>query len=148
MWELDYKEGWALKNWFFQIVVLEKTLESPLDCKEIKLVNPKRNQSWMVIGRTDTDAETPILWPSDTKNWLVGKDPEAGKDWSRRRSEWQRMRRLYDIINLMDMNLRKLWEIVKDRAVWHTAVHGVAKSWMQLSNWTTMKDIHHYLIDV
>ena len=81
MWELDHKESWAPKNWCFWTVVLEKTLESPLDCKEIQPVNPKRNQSWIFIGRTDVEAETPILWPRDVKNWLTGKDPDAGKDW-------------------------------------------------------------------
>ena len=81
MWELDYKESWVTKNWWFWIVVLEKTLESPLDCKEIKLVNPKGNQSWIFIGRTDAEAETPILWPPDAKNWLIGKDLDAEKDW-------------------------------------------------------------------
>ena len=81
MWELDYKGSWALKNWCFWTVVLEKTLESPLDCKEIQPVHPKGNQSWLFIGRTDTEAETPVLWPPDVKNWLIGKDPDAGKDW-------------------------------------------------------------------
>ena len=81
MWELDYKESWALKNWCFWTVVLEKTLESPLDCRETKPVHPKGNQSWIFIGRTDAEAETPILWPPDVKNWLIGKDPDAGKDW-------------------------------------------------------------------
>ena len=81
MWELDYKENWAPKNRWFQTVVLEKTIESPLDCEEIKPVNPKGNQSCIFIGRTDVEAETPILWPPDTKNWLLGKDPNAGKDW-------------------------------------------------------------------
>ena len=81
MWELYYKESWALKYWCFWTVVLEKTLESPLDCKEIQLVHPKGNQSWIFIGRTDLEAETPILWPPDVKNWLTGKDPDAGKDW-------------------------------------------------------------------
>ena len=79
MWELHHKEGWALKNWCFQIVVLEKTLESPLDCKEIKPVNPKGNQPWIFIGRTDDEA--PVLWPPDRKSRLTGKDPDAGKDW-------------------------------------------------------------------
>ena len=79
MWELDYKESWVLKNWCFWSVVLEKTLENPLDCKEIQLVNPKGNQSWISIGRTD--AEAPVLWLPDGKNWLTGKDPDAGKDW-------------------------------------------------------------------
>ena len=81
MWELDYKESWALKNWCFWTVVLEKTLESPLDCKEIQPVNPKGNQSWIFIGRTTAEGETPILWPPDMKNWLLGKDPDAGEDW-------------------------------------------------------------------
>ena len=81
MWELDYKESWVPKNWCFWTVVLEKTLESPLDCKEIQPVHPKRNQSWIFIGRTDVEAETPILWPPVTKNWLIWKDPDAGKDW-------------------------------------------------------------------
>ena len=81
MWELDYKESWALKNWCLWTVVLEKTLESPLDCKEIQPVSPKWDQSWMFIGRTDVESETPILWPPDAKSWLIGKDPHAGKDW-------------------------------------------------------------------
>ena len=81
MRELDYKEGWAPKNWYFRTVVLEKTLESPLDCKEIKSVNPKGNHSWIFIGRTDAEAEASILWPPDVKNWLIGKDPDAGRDW-------------------------------------------------------------------
>ena len=81
MWELDYKESWALKNWCFWTVVLEKTLESPLDCKEIQPVHPKENQSWLFIGKIDAEAETPILWPPDLKYWLIWKDPDAGKDW-------------------------------------------------------------------
>ena len=82
MWELDYKESWAPKNWCFWTVVLEKTLESPLDCKEIKPVNPKESQAWIFIGRTDAEAETPILWPPDAKYWVIRKDPDAGKDWT------------------------------------------------------------------
>ena len=81
MWELNYKEGWAPKNWCFWTVMLEKTPESPLDCKEIQPVHPKGDQSWVFIGRTDAEAETPILWPPDVKNWLIGKDFDAGKDW-------------------------------------------------------------------
>ena len=81
LWELDYKESWGPKNWCFWTAVLEETLESPLECKEIKPVNPKRNQSWIFIGRTDAEAESPVLWPLDVKNWLIGKDPDAGKDW-------------------------------------------------------------------
>ena len=81
MWELDYIENWVLKNWCFWIVVLEKTLESPLDCKEIQPVYPKGDQPWVFIGRTDAEAETPVLWPPDAKSWLIWKDPDAGKDW-------------------------------------------------------------------
>ena len=83
MWELDYKENWELKNWCFWTVVLEKTLESPLDYKEIQQIHPKGDQFWIFIGRTDVKAEAPILWPPDSKNWLIGKDPDAGKDWRR-----------------------------------------------------------------
>ena len=81
MWELDYKESWAQKDQCFWTVVLEKALESPLDCKEIQPVHPKGDQAWVFIGRTDVEAETPILWPPDVKSWLIGKDPDAGKDW-------------------------------------------------------------------
>ena len=81
MWELDYKESWGPKNWWFWTVVLEKTLESPLDCKEIQSVHPEGNQSWILIGRTDAEAETPILWPPEVKNQIIGKNPDAGKDW-------------------------------------------------------------------
>ena len=81
MWELDYKESWGSKNWCFWTLVLEKILESPLDSKEIQPVHPKRNQSWIFMRRTNAEAETPILWPPDVKNWLIGKDPDTGKDW-------------------------------------------------------------------
>ena len=87
MWELDYKESWAWKNWCLQTVVLEKTLESSLDCKEIQPVHPKGNQFWVFIGGTDVEAETPILWPPNVKNWHIGKDPDAGKDWRRKEKE-------------------------------------------------------------
>ena len=87
MWELDYKESWVTKNWCFWTVVLEKTLESPLDCKEIQPVHPKEDQSWIFIERTDVEAEIPILWPPDGKNWLVWKDPDAGKDWRQEEKE-------------------------------------------------------------
>ena len=83
IWDLDSKESWVPKNWYFWTVVLEKTLESPLDCKEIQLVHPKGNQSWIFIGKTGAEAQTPILWPPDAKNWLIWKDPDAGKDWRR-----------------------------------------------------------------
>ena len=87
MWELDYKESWMLKNWCFLTVVLENTLKSPLDCKEIQLVHPKEDQSWVFTGRTDVEAETPILWPPDVKSWLIWKDPDARKDWGQEEKE-------------------------------------------------------------
>ena len=105
MWELDHKEGWAPKNWCFWIVVLKKTLENPLDCKKIKPVNPKGNQSWLFIGRTDVEVGTPMRCPPDTKSWLIGKDPDAGKDWRQEEKGMQRMIRLDSITDSMDMSL-------------------------------------------
>ena len=138
MWDLYHKESWEAKIWCFWTVVLEKTLESRLDCMELKPVNPKGNQSWIFIGRSDAEAEAPILWPPDVKSGLTGKDPDPGKIKGRTRRGQQRMRRLDGIIDSKNMNLGKLWGVVRDKEVWCASIHGITKSWAQLGDWTTM----------
>ena len=136
MWELDHEESWAPKNWCFWTVMLEKTFESPLDYKEIQPVNPKGNQSWIFIGRTDAEAEAPTLWPSDAKSWLIRKDSDAGKNW-RQEVKGTTEDEVVRWHHWMDMSLSKFQEMVNYREAWCAAVHRISKSQTWLSGWTT-----------
>ena len=132
MWELDHKEGWVLRNWYFWTVVLEKTLEGPLNCKEIKPVHSKGNQSWIFIGRTD--AEAAIFWPPNVKSQLIRKDADSGED---RRQKGMTENKMVGWHYWLNANLSKLLEMVKDRETWCVAVHGIAKNRTWLSDWAT-----------
>ena len=136
MWELDVIEGWILKNWSFWTVVLEKTLESPLDCKEIKPINPKENQSWIFIERTDAEAEVLILWPPDVKNWPIGKDPDAGKDWRQEEKGTTEDEVVGWHPQLDEHEFEQALGISNGQGSLGATVHGIAKSQTWLSNWT------------
>ena len=138
LWELDYKESWVLKNWCFWTVVLEKTLESSLDCKEIQPVHPKGNHSWIFIRRTDAEAETPILWPPDVKSWFIWKDPDVGNDWRQEEKGTAEDEMVGCHHRLNGREFSKLRELVTDREAWCAAVHGAAKSRTQLSERTEL----------
>ena len=141
MWEPDSKRGWVPKNRCLWTVVLEKTLESPLNCKETNNpVNPKRNQCWIFTRRTDDEAEAPILWPPYAKRRLIEKDPADGNDWRQEEREWQRVRWLDGITDSMDFNLSELWEMIKERESRHAAINPWGlQNQTRLSDWTTTK---------
>jgi len=140
-WKLDYKESWVLKNWCFWTLVLEKTLEGPLDCKEIQAVNPKGNQSWIFIGRTNVEAETLILWPPDAKNWLLGKDPDAGKDWRQEENGTTEDEMIGWHHGLDGHELSKLWELVMDRETCTPWGHKE----LDMTEWLNWTDIYIYI---
>ena len=139
MWELDYKKSWALKNWCFWTVVLEKTVESPVDCKEIQLVCLKGDQSWVFIGRTEVEAETPILWPLDVKTWLIGKDPDAGKDLRAGEGddrEWDVWMASLTQRTWVGVDSGSWWWTGRPGVLWFLGLQRVRHDWATERNWT------------
>ena len=136
MWELDCEESWVLKNWCFWTAVLEKTLQSPLDCKEIQPVHSKGDQPWDFFGRNDAKAETPILWPPHAKSWFIGKDSDAGRDWGQEEKGTTEDEMAGWHHRLDGCEFGWIPELVMDREAWRAAIHGVAKSRTRLSDWT------------
>ena len=156
MWELDGEESWAPKNWCFWTVVLEKTPESPLDCKEIQLVHPKGDQSWVFTGRTDVKAETPILWPPHAKSWLIGKDPDAGRDWGQEEKrttedEMAGWHHWLDRCTWVWVNSGSWWCTGRPGMLWFIGSQRVGHDWATELNWTecitkTMNPAHSWKI--
>ena len=146
MWELDYKESWAQKNWCFWTVVLEKILESPLDCKEIQPVHSKVNQSWVFIGRTDAKAETPIFWPPDAKSWLIWKDPDSGKDWRQEEKGMteDEMVRWHHQLNRHWVNSGSWWRTRRPGVLRSMGSQSVGHDWATEMNWTERKRYYMY----
>ena len=138
MWELDCEEGWVPKNWCFWTVVLEKTLESPLDCKEFQPVHFEGDQPWDFFGGNDVEAETPVLWPPHAKIWLNWKDSDAGRVWGQEEKRMTEDELAGCITDSMDMSLGELRKLVMDREAWRAAIHEVAKSQTRLSDWTEL----------
>ena len=144
MWELDCEESWVLKNWCFLTVVLEKTLENPLDCKEIQPVHPKGDQSWVFLGRTEVEAETPIFWPPHAKSWLIGKDPDAGKDWRQEEKAMTDHRGWDDWMasptqwTWVWVNSRSWWWTGRPGVLWFMGLQRVRHDWTTELNWTEL----------
>ena len=136
MWELDCEESWGPKNWWFWTVLLEKPLESPLDCKEIQPVHPKGYQSWIFTGRTDVEAETPVLWLPDAKSWLIWKDPDAGKDWRQEEKGMTEDEMVGWHHQLDGHEFEQTPGLLIDRKAWHASVRGITKNRTWLSDWT------------